>query len=97
MSIRKIHTTVELADGTIHGPHRITAQDQWQWEITSAANGWRAEVSAYKGNTFLSWHALTRLGLVHSTFDDFRSHELVDLEIKRDEESEGEAFTPPAV
>lgn len=81
--------TIELANGDVHEDIRITAQDRLKLETTGRKHNWKVNQADSPYLTthqqFLVWAALTRLGEIDFTFDQFRETELIDIEFKQAE------------
>lgn len=91
MALKQNHTTFELEDGTTVGPVRVIFADKIQFEKSAKANGWSTE-DAIHLQSFLTWHAAKREGLISATYEEFTA-QLID--IKFDSQVDvGEAVDP---
>ncbi|WP_165217241.1 hypothetical protein [Schaalia sp. ZJ1691] len=88
-------TTVETIDGKTYGPVRILFADKIRLEDTMRHNGWTLADNDARCTAFLSWAALTRLGLTDLKFDDWQAT-LADIDFQAGVEAESDP-TPAAV
>nr|DAT72610.1 MAG TPA: hypothetical protein [Caudoviricetes sp.] len=64
-------TTVEMEDGTIHGPVRILYIDKLKCERAARNNQWDMQTDEITLSGFLAWAALTRTGVVTMPYEEF--------------------------
>lgn len=69
--MRKAMTTVEMEDGTIHGPVRILYIDKLKCERAARNNQWDMQTDEITLSGFLAWAALTRTGVVTMPYEEF--------------------------
>lgn len=69
--MRKAMTTVEMEDGTIHGPVRILYIDKLKCERAARNNSWNMQTDEITLSGFLAWAALTRTGVVTMPYEEF--------------------------
>lgn len=69
--MRKAMTTVEMEDGTIHGPVRILYIDKLKCERAARNNQWDMQTDEITLSGFLAWAALTRTGVITMPYEEF--------------------------
>lgn len=86
--MKKQNVTVELSDGTVVGPVRVTLQDRLRMERAAKPNGWNIgeSSSAITVMTFLAWAALERTGAYPGSFEQFAGGDAVDIDMDQDDE-----------
>lgn len=70
---------IELADGTVTEPIRITYPDKKAANKTAQARGWDDERDAVTINAFIAYLAAKRTGIYQGNFEDWDDHDLVDF------------------
>ena len=69
--MRKAMSTVEMEDGTIHGPVRILYIDKLKCERAARNNQWDMQTDEITLSGFLAWAALTRTGVITMPYEKF--------------------------
>lgn len=69
--MQKVYSVVELQDGSILPPERITLPDRIRYETAARANGWNAETTPVTAQAFLAWAATERAGHHALPWDEF--------------------------
>ena len=69
--MRKAMSTVEMEDGTIHGPVRILYIDKLKCERAARNNQWDMQTDEITLSGFLAWAALTRTGVITMPYEEF--------------------------
>lgn len=86
MSISKDFITVELADGTIIKDVRVTIPDRLRMEEVGKVNGWKvgqADSPHFQTQqVFLAYAALSRTGQYSGKFEDFRTKDCLDIDLR---------------
>lgn len=69
--MRKNVISVEMSDGTVHGPHRVTFADKVLAERTFRANGWDLQREPIRLEGFFGFAALKREGIFTGSYEEF--------------------------
>lgn len=76
--MRKNTVTVEMQDGTIHGPVRVIFADKVRAEKSFRANGWNLGEENVRLEGFFGWAATKREGMHDISYDEFLE-QLIDV------------------
>lgn len=78
--------TVTLVDGS-QVTEAILNPDRVRWDMTAARHKWpQFKDAAFLGITFLAWAALTRAGAYTSSWEQFRDHDAIEIDILNDDD-----------
>lgn len=69
--MNKAMTTVEMLDGTVHGPERILYIDKMKCERAARQNEWDTSRDEVTIAGFLAWATLKRTGAIAMPYEEF--------------------------
>ena len=90
--MRKNFITVEMNDGTVHGPERVIFADKMRLERTGRASNWDLARDEVRMQSFLAWAALDRTKAIQDLGYEQFLEAVVDIEFKS--EAGDESPTP---